>query len=155
MGSAGALRTHTRMWTMELERGAGDENAPIASPVLEGVELLFSEEPSAQRIAAETSTLILRRCTALAARARVDLLSAHPRAAAAAELVVLLESMESWSAAVLVSPDPTMTALAAAALQDLRERLQDPESAMLVGRIQGVLEILHSLMEGARIATPA
>lgn len=143
---------------MELERGVGDEIAPIASPALEevaGFELLLSAGPSTEQIAPETSTFMLRRCTALAARARVDLLSPHARSAAAAELVVLLDSMESWTAAVLVDPDPTMTVLAAAALQDLRERLQDPESAVLATRIHGVLEVLHSLMEEARISTPA
>lgn len=140
---------------MELERGVGDEIAPIASPALEGVELLLAAGSPIEHIAPETSTLMLRRCTALAARARVDLLSPHARSVAAVELVVLLDSMESWTAATLVDPDPTMTLLAAAALQDLRERLQDPESALLATRIHGVLEVLHSLMEEARISTPA
>lgn len=104
---------------------------------------------SPSTIGPEMSTPVLRRCTALATRARVDLLSAS-RHTAADELERLLASMESWDAAGLQDPDPTMTVLAAAALQDLAGRLPAPARSTLGARIATALMLLHTLMDGAR-----
>lgn len=109
---------------------------------------------------AETTTMILRRCTALAARARVDLLSPS-RCGAADELVDLLARMESWDPATLETPDPTMTVLAAAALQDLAERLhlaeqrQEPNPSALTTSTDAVLQVLNGIMAHARVDVPA
>ncbi|MDN6302119.1 MAG: hypothetical protein ACTHV2_03020 [Brachybacterium sp.] len=108
----------------------------------------------------ETATMILRRCTALAARARVDLLSPS-RCGAADELVDLLVQMESWDPVTLETPDPTMTVLAAAALQDLAERLhlaqqrQEPNPSALTTSTDAVLGVLQGIMARARVDIPA
>ena len=108
----------------------------------------------------ETTTMILRRCTALAARARVDLLTPS-RCDAADDLVDLLAQMESWDPATLETPDPTMTVLAAAALQDLAERLhlaqqrQEPNSSALTTSTEAVLVVLQRIMARARVDVPA
>ncbi|ASK64605.1 hypothetical protein CFK39_00675 [Brachybacterium avium] len=108
----------------------------------------------------ETSTMMLRRCTALAARARVDLLSPS-RCGAADELVDLLARMESWDPAALEAPDPTMTVLAAAALQDLTERLrvaelqQESHWSMLITSTDAVLAVLRGIMAGGALRVPA
>lgn len=112
------------------------------------------------RLDSETTTMILRRCTALAARARVDLLSPS-RCEAADELVDLLAQMESWEPATLETPDPTMTVLAAAALQDLAERLhlaqqrQEPNPSVLTTSTDAVLVVLQGIMARARVDVPA
>lgn len=142
---------------MELERGVGEEIVRAISTAAEEVADVGRHRPAEQpqvRIDVETSTMLLRQCTALAARARVDLLTQSQRAAAA-ELAELLTTMASWSPKSLEPPDPTMTVLAAAALQDLRERLQDPAAEELIARISAVLRVLHTVMEGARIGAPA
>lgn len=104
---------------------------------------------SPSTIGPEISTPVLRRCTALATRARVDLLSAS-RHTAADELERLLASLESWDPAALADPDPTMTVLAAAALQDLAGRLPSSARSTLGAHIETVLDLLHTLMDGAR-----
>lgn len=102
----------------------------------------------------DRSTAALRRCTALATRARADLLTSG-RHDASAQLADLLEEMAGWDPAALVDPDPTMTVLAAAALQDLADRLAAPAPAGLDARIDGVLDVLHAVMEQGRVAAPA
>ena len=109
---------------------------------------------TATSIPAELSTAALRRCTALAARARADLLT-RGRQEAAAQLAALLEEMGSWEASHLVDPDPTMVVLAAAALQDLADRLPVPAPAGLEVRIELVLAVLHAVMDRGRVAAPA
>lgn len=100
-------------------------------------------------IGPEISTPVLRRCTALATRARVDLLTPS-RHTAADELEHLLASLESWDPTALADPDPTMTVLAAAALQDLAGRLPAPARSTLGARIESALTLLRTLMDGAR-----
>ncbi|WP_394216363.1 hypothetical protein [Brachybacterium vulturis] len=108
----------------------------------------------------ETATMILRRCTALAARARVDLLTPS-RCGAVDELLELLAEMESWDPATLGTPDPTMTVLAAAALQDLAERLhlaqqrQEPNPSALSTRTDAVLAVLQRIMVRGRVGVLA
>ncbi len=108
----------------------------------------------------ETATLLLRRCTALAARARVDLLSPG-RGGAAEELGDVLARMRSWDPAGPDAPDPTMTVLAAAALQDLAERLRradqqsEPIPSSLTSSIDAALAVLQGIMAGGRVDVPA
>ena len=109
---------------------------------------------TATSIPADLSTAALRRCTALATRARADLLT-RGRQDAAAQLAALLEEMGSWEASHLVDPDPTMVVLAAAALQDLADRLPVPAPAGLEERIELVLAVLHAVMDRGRVGAPA
>src|SRR5699024_4065913 len=73
-GSGGARHAHERV-TMERTRGVQDEigTAPlgVAAAAVDGEEHTESGGPCG--LDSETATLLLRRCTALAARARVDL----------------------------------------------------------------------------------
>jgi hypothetical protein len=135
---------------MELAHEARDESATAVAETLglrpEG--RLLPPDRHSVRIDPETSTAHLRRCTALAARARVELLTPRRRTAAE-ELSEVLSVMEAWTPASLVDPDPTMTVLAAAALQDLAERL--PETAELALRIPSVLDLLREVMAHRRI----
>ncbi|AXK45153.1 hypothetical protein DXU92_12425 [Brachybacterium saurashtrense] len=100
----------------------------------------------------ESATAMLRRCTALATRARVELLSPHHRPATA-ELTALLAEMEGWGEAGADDPDPTMIVLAAAALQDLAERLGEPGAEGLAVGVHEVLDVLHGMMAGRIDAT--
>lgn len=105
-------------------------------------------------IAATISTPLLRRCTALAAQARVELLT-ESRRSATEELEGVLTIIENWAPGEVVSPDPTMVTLAAAALQDLLERLSQVSRSTLEGRITRVLDVLHALMEASRVRAMA
>ncbi|GAA1487713.1 hypothetical protein [Brachybacterium sacelli] len=96
------------------------------------------------------STALLRRCTALATRARVDLLTAG-RHSASEELDEVLIVLESWEETRVADPDPTMVVLAAAALQDLLERLPESSRSTLGARAEAALRVLHTLMRSARI----
>lgn len=89
------------------------------------------------------STALLRRCTALATRARVDLLVTSRRVDCD-ELAGVLTELGSWEGAHLDDPDPTMLALAAAALQDLGERLEGPQAMALGTEITRALAVLHT-----------
>ncbi|MDN5822403.1 MAG: hypothetical protein L0H74_11970 [Brachybacterium sp.] len=138
---------------MELAREAQDE---IVTATLRGAGTGLDPEV----LDSETTTMMLRRCTALAARARVDLLSPS-RCGAADELIDLLAQMESWEPTALEAPDPTMTVLAAAALQDLVERLrlaeprQGSSSATLITSSDAVLVVLRGIMVGGPVNVPA
>ncbi|ATG51948.1 hypothetical protein CFK38_10780 [Brachybacterium vulturis] len=131
---------------MELARGARHDDLVDAGDLI---------QPDS-----ETATMLLRRCTALAARARVDLLTPS-RCEAADELLDLLAQMESWDPAALGTPDPTMTVLAAAALQDLAERLhlaqqrQEPTPSALTTSTDAVLDVLQGIMVRHRVDVPA
>ena len=127
----------------------GAEGAEAARQVIPSPDAV-----TATSIPAELSTAALRRCTALAARARADLLT-RGRQEAAAQLAALLEEMGSWEASHLVYPDPTMVVLAAAALQDLADRLPVPAPAGLEVRIELVLAVLHAVMDRGRVVAPA
>lgn len=145
---------------MELAGEARSVNVATTSMDVPGVTDTAGEHLPHGEPEPETSTMMLRRCTALAARARVDLLCPG-RGAAAEELTALLEEMASWEPARLQAPDPTMTVLAAAALQDLAERLaraeaqQTPASGMAITGIPAVLAVLQELMAGGRVDVPA
>lgn len=141
---------------MELERvavGWSDGAAPGAAGWSNGAHRATGPEPGRGRIDAETSVAMLRRCTALAARARVELLT-ESRRTAADELSGLLGTMGEWSPESLEAPDPTMTVLCAAALQDLAARLPDP-GGVLSMRVEAALVLLHGVMAEGRIAAPA
>lgn len=114
----------------------------------------FPHASSATPIPPDLSTSALRRCTALATRARADLLT-RGRQDAAAQLSELLEEMGRWEPAALVDPDPTMSVLAAAALQDLADRLPVPAPAALDTRIDAALAVLHAVMDRGRVVAPA
>lgn len=134
-------------------------NGGVTAQVTERAEAARQVPPSsdavtATSIPAELSTAALRRCTALATRARADLLTPG-RQEAAAQLAALLEEMGCWEASHLVHPDPTMVVLAAAALQDLADRLPVPAPAGLEVRIELVLAVLHAAMDRGRVAAPA
>lgn len=141
---------------MELER-AMDEGIGAMTTTAVGTPPMLdhpgAEKAPAARIPASDSTPVLRQCTALAARARVELLSAHSRTAAD-ELSRLLAAMCRWDAEMLESPDPTMTVLCAAALQDLSERL-GASAGELSRRVECALGLLHSVMGKGRIGAPA
>ena len=124
------------------------ESSPIPqSPTL--ADDLPDAEPSAL-IPPDRTTAALRRCTALATRARADLLT-HGRREAAAELAALLEEIADWSPEGLVDPDPTMTVLAAAALQDLAARLPVPAPSGLDARIDEVVRLLGGVMDRGHV----
>lgn len=81
------------------------------------------------RISRAQSTELLRRCTGLSARARVESMGER-HAASGAELLTVLEQIIGWDDAVLEDTDVTMLALAGASLDDLRRRVcrsADPE----------------------------
>lgn len=105
-------------------------------------------------IAATISTPLLRRCTALAAQARVELLT-ESRRSATEELEGVLAIIENWAPAEVLSPDPTMVTLAAAALQDLLERLSQVSMSTLEGRITRALAVLHALMTPSHVRAMA
>ena len=134
---------------MELARGEPDE-----------AHVLTVENMLPGAVHPETATAMLRRCTALAARARIDLLTPS-RCDATEELAELLGAMSTWDPAALEAPDPTMTVLAAAALQDLVARLDladrrdDADRLRLAAGIRAVLAILQGLMEQARVTASA
>ncbi|MGP9681263.1 MULTISPECIES: hypothetical protein [unclassified Brachybacterium] len=125
---------------MDLERGiVGGTDGVLGRP---------AESP--EMIGPDLTTPLLRRCTALAARARVDLLSGG-RHDACDELEHLLVTIDAWDRSGIVDPDPTMVVLAAAALQDLGERLPASVACALGMRITVVLDLLHTLMDSRRI----
>ncbi|GAA4527142.1 hypothetical protein GCM10023160_22920 [Brachybacterium paraconglomeratum] len=141
---------------MELEREAGEwieGAAQIAPGLSNGDRREVLAEPLRDRIDAESSVAMLRLCTALAARARVELLTPRRRAATE-ELSALLGAMGEWPPELLDAPDPTMTVLCAAALQDLAARLPDSGGVLSV-RVEAALALLHGLMAEGRIAAPA
>lgn len=142
---------------MNLERVHTSDVSGIPSH-LAGSRVISSASASAPSepamIAAVTSTPLLRRCTALAAQARVELLT-ESRRSATEELEGVLATIESWAPTEVVSPDPTMVTLAAAALQDLLERLSQVPMSTLEGRITRVLEVLHALMTASHIRAMA
>ena len=141
---------------MELERAMDEQISAVTTTAGDAPSLIGRPDPEAPpfpRIPAADSTPVLRQCTALAARARVELLSVHSHAAAE-ELSQLLAAMGRWDADMLETPDPTMTVLCAAALQDLAERL-GPSAGELGARVETALELLHSVMGKGRIGAPA
>lgn len=113
-----------------------------------------ASEPDPVPVPATVSTPLLRRCTALAAQARVELLT-ESRRSAIAELDGVLREIESWVPEQVQAPDATMVALAAAALQDLRERMAPAPASTLEERIARALEVLHALMASAPLRTLA
>ena len=119
---------------------------PAGSPVISSGST--APEPGPAPVTAAASTPLLRRCTALAAQARVELLT-ESRRSATAELDGVLREIESWVPEQVRAPDATMVALAAAALQDLRERMSPAPTSTLEGRIARALEVLHALMASA------
>lgn len=132
---------------MDLDRGPreGTDDRPSPDP-----EVPAQPSPTTPTLGSADSTALLRRCTALAARARVDLLSAGRRSAAE-DLEEVLVILGSWEGAEILDPDPTMVVLAAAALQDLLERLPASPRPALGDRAESALRVLHALMESARI----
>lgn len=143
---------------LELERGVGERIDAVAQvaprrPSPGDGHRTTAPEPDRARIDADASVAVLRRCTALAARARVELLT-ESRRTASDDLCVLLGSMGEWSPELLDQPDPTMTVLCAAALQDLAARLPDPDG-LLAARVEAVLVLLHSVMAAGRVTAPA
>lgn len=141
---------------MELER-AVDGRIIAMTAAAEGTPALIGhhlpEAPPPTRLDTSVTTPVLRLCTALAARARVELLSQN-RHAAADELSELLVAMSRWEPELLEPPDSTMTVLCAAALQDLAERLQDPGTE-LASRVEVVLALLHATLEKGPIGALA
>lgn len=132
---------------MDLDRGPleGIADRPPSDP-----EAPAQPSPRIPVLGPADTTALLRRCTALAARARVDLLSAGRRSAAE-ELEEVLDVLGSWGGTEIVDPDPTMVVLAAAALQDLLERLPASARPALEDRAEAALQVLHALMVSARI----
>ena len=125
---------------MDRDRGAVLQVGGSAQPV--GATAL-AEPPI--MILPGRSTPLLRRCTALATRARVDLL-VTTRPADCAELSEVLAELAAWEGRQLIDPDPTMLALAAAALQDLVERLDEPHLLAMGDTISAALGVLRSAL---------
>jgi len=136
---------------MNLDRVQTSESSRLSS-YLTGSPVISTgspaPEPGPETVTTTVSTPLLRRCTALAAQARVELLT-ESRRSAATELDGVLREIESWAPEQVHSPDATMVALAAAALQDLRERMAQAPTSTLEGRITRTLEVLHALMASA------
>ncbi|APX31962.1 hypothetical protein BH708_03600 [Brachybacterium sp. P6-10-X1] len=132
---------------MDLDRGPleGTDDRPSVDP-----EAPAQPSPTAPILDPADTTALLRRCTALAARARVDLLTAGRRSAAE-ELEEVLAVLGSWEGTEIVDPDPTMVVLAAAALQDLLERLPASPRPELGDRAEAALQVLHAVMASGRI----
>lgn len=156
----GELRIEHEGSLMALGRGdqadSGSADADGTAPG-DRVPLPSPDGPARRRehrIDPETSTALLRRCTALATRARADLLTPG-RHDAADELAALLAVMETWTPEALADPDPTMTVLAAAALQDLAARLPEPAAARLGDPVDAVIALLREVMVGGRVDVPA
>lgn len=125
---------------MDRDRGAVLQVGGSAQPV--GATTL-AEPPI--MILPGRSTPLLRRCTALATRARVDLLVTS-RPADCAELSEVLAELAAWEGGQLIDPDPTMLALAAAALQDLAERLDEPHPLSMGDTISAALGVLRGAL---------
>lgn len=130
---------------MELERGELGTSTTAAPPGTTALLPAGTPHPGTGTLPPEESTLQLRRCTALATRARVELLGAH-RHPAEDELEVVLGVISAWDVEDVRDPDPAMTVLAAAALQDLAERLP-ADHHELGARIALALPILRALLE--------
>lgn len=111
-------------------------------------------DPEAPLLTPDFTTPVLRRCTALATRARVELLSAG-RHSAADELAEVLTQIAAWEPGRLIDPDPTMLALSIASLQDLSERLPGPDGLAGSAALPGVLSLLHDRLHGTALGTPA
>lgn len=143
---------------MDLDR-EHSEDAPGPTVRSSGPRVIAASAPapaSPQQAAIppSASTPLLRRCTAVATRARADLLT-ESRHAASDELAEVLDLIEEWDRDAVLDPDPTMLALAAASLQDLRERLpagSDPMSASRIGR---VVDLLNDLLERTELSATA
>lgn len=116
---------------MTPHRSAPDEAPPAGSAL-----------DTAPTLPAEASTDALRRCTALATRARVELLGTGRRAVE--ELGELLAEMARWEDVALLDPDPTMLVLTVASLQDLAERLDGTDGGELGDRIAAVVTRLRA-----------
>ncbi|MFC7374520.1 hypothetical protein ACFQS2_12560 [Brachybacterium sp. GCM10030267] len=150
---------------MDLDQGLGGENDPIDPQRAGSATIVPATSPPTAKstadpatdtapIGPDVSTPLLRRCTALATRARVDLLTATQHAASD-ELDQTLATLEAWDPDSLIDPDPTMVVLAAAALQDLAERLPDSSAGPFVARVEAALELLRTLMRTGRIGVMA
>ncbi|NMA78166.1 MAG: hypothetical protein GX960_13065 [Actinomycetales bacterium] len=140
---------------MELERAVDERITAAAAAGEELPAVIGPPHPviAARRIDRGASTSMLRSCTALAARARVELLD-DGRHSVADELSAHLDTMARWESGLLDAPDPTMTVLCAAALQDLCERLPDNGSELSC-RARTVLALLHDLLEAGRVGASA
>lgn len=101
----------------------------------------------------DVTTPLLRRCTALATMARVELLSEH-RHRAADELTEVLDEIVGWSGRSLTDPDRTMLALCAAALLDLADRIP-ATAAALAARVGEALGVLGAGMTAGPLAVRA
>lgn len=134
---------------MNLDRVQSSDASRISSH-LAGSPVISpgSTTPEPDPITTTISTPLLRRCTALAAQARVELLT-ESRRSATSELDGVLREIESWDPEQVRAPDATMVALAAAALQDLRERMAQSPTPVLEGHIARALGVLHALMASA------
>lgn len=139
---------------METRRGSWDPTATPRTEIDSPPSLSPTTDTTSLPILPETSTPLLRRCTALAARARVDLLTPSVHGSAD-ELELVLAELSTWEPQRVVDPDPTMLALAAASLQDLAERVADPARVGAGSQIALVLDLLHAVMPGSRVTAPA
>ncbi|MGY5764581.1 hypothetical protein ACXET9_05190 [Brachybacterium sp. DNPG3] len=133
---------------MDLDRASGSRSVDIVGrrpdrPIIPSSE--GPQQPLAPLLP-EVTTPLLRRCTALAAKARVELLSQRLHAAAD-ELGEVLDQISRWTPSLLVSPDPTMLALCTASLQDLVERMPESDPSVLTERIDRVLDLLHGVLD--------
>lgn len=138
---------------MDLDRAAASADSPVVDTRERPLREVAAESGELRPLGAVVTTPVLRRCTALATRARVEMLSGgrHP---AAKDLLGVLEEIRGWGERELLTPDPTMLALSAASLQDLAERLPDSEDPALASAVGSVLGRLHRELEGASLAAP-
>lgn len=101
---------------------------------------------ASQPVTLADSTAILRRCTAVAARARMDVLIAH-RPDWLAELDAVLDEVDAWRGRRIEPVDPPMLAIAVAALEDLCRTVTEEADSATVARIATALEILVPLAD--------
>lgn len=111
--------------------------------------------PSIRRpVLPSRSTPLLRQCTALATRARVELLGSA-LGPAGRDLIGVLAEIAGWSPEEVVDIDPTMSALAAASLQDLRARVDGEVELLLGASIDATTAVLCEVMPSRHLTHSA
>lgn len=134
------------------ERMSAPEPPSPPAPGSAGAPVLGSA--TGPPISAVNSTPVLRQCTALATQARVELLS-QSQHAATDRLRVVLAEICAWTPRQVTDPDPTMLALAAAALADLEQRIDITEAEDLAAQVSRARNLLHGLLSHLQVGSPA
>ena len=141
---------------MDLERGdfpppeITDPETGDPGPDLLPATARRPESGQVPSIPPEESTALLRRCTALATKARADLLN-RSRPGDPREFQEVLSTLAGWPVDSLRNPDPTMVVLASASLHDLADRLPVETHGALGAQVDSALSLLEQLMRPADV----